>query len=158
MPESKEVIKIRNSRKVYFPVYLMIFILVLTITIIKISDKELNNLAFKGGLIFSLIILIFTEIHRFSNLYEINQNSLVHTKGIFVKKTKRVDLLSISDADSKQNPWQRLFKYGDVNINLFSGYNAVPVKTINHPKKFVDFLEEKTRKKRIEEGVGGIKG
>ena len=150
--------RVRNSRKLYLPIYFMIFILIFTMTIIKISGKELSKFALEAVLAFSATLIIFTEIHRFVNLYEINQNSLIHSKGIFVKKTKRVDLLSISDADSKQNPWQWLFKYGDVNINLFSGYNAVPVKTINHPKKFVDFLEEKTKKKRIEEGVGGVRG
>ena len=133
----------------------MIFILIAVVVIIKFSEKELDNLAFKGVLLFSLISLIFTEIHRLRNFYEINHHSLIHTKGIFVKKTKRVDLLSVSDADSKQNPWQRLFNYGDVHINLFSGGNAVPVNHIHNPAKFVDFLEEKTSKKRIEEGFGG---
>lgn len=136
----------------------MIFILILTITIIKISGKELNKFALEIVLAFSATLIMFTEIHRFINLYEINQNSLIHSKGIFVKKTKRVDLLSISDADSKQNPWQRLFNYGNVNVNLFSGDSAVPVKYIHSPTKFVDFLEEKTSKKRVKEGVGGVRG
>tara|TARA_Y100000310_G_C20447064_1_gene698926 strand:+ start:289 stop:765 length:477 start_codon:yes stop_codon:yes gene_type:complete len=157
MTENKEAMKTRSSRKTYFLVYMMIFILITTVAIIKISGKELDQFAFKAVLVFSAALIIFTEIHRFRNFYEINHHSLIHSKGIFVKKTKRVDLLSVSDADSKQNPWQRLFDYGDVSVNLYSGGNAVPVKNINNPEKFVDFLEEKMGEKRTEEGGGGMK-
>ena len=157
MTEEKSVMRLRTSRKTYFFIYLMIFILMSTVIFIKISGKELNKLVFEGVLAFSAILIIFTEIHRFKNLYEINSHSLIHSKGIFVRKTKRVDLLSVSDADSKRNPWQRMLNYGDVNVNLYSGGSSVPVKNINNPEKFVDFLEEKMSGKRIEEGEGGMK-
>ena len=133
MPENEREMKVRTSRKTYFFIYVMIFILIVTIVVIQFSGKELNKLAFRAVLVFSAILIIFTEIHRFRNLYEINSHSLIHSKGIFVKKTKRVDLLSVSDADSKQNPWQRLLNYGDVAVNLYSGGSAVPVKNINNP-------------------------
>ena len=155
--ENKTVMKLRTSRKTYFFVYFMIFILVTAIIVITISGKELNKFAFKAVLVFSAILIIFTEIHRFKNLYEINPHSLIHSKGILVKKTKRVDLLSVSDADSKQHPWQRLLNYGDVTVNLYSGGSTVPVKNINNPEKFVDFLEEKMSEKRTKEGEGGMK-
>ena len=157
MPENKEMMKVRNSRKTYFFVYTMILILIITVIVIKTSGSELNKLAFEAVLVFSAVLIIFTEIHRFRNLYEINSHSLIHSKGIFVKKTKRVDLLSVSDADSKQNPWQRLLNYGGVDVNLYSGGKPVPVKNIDDPEKFVDFLEEKMSEKRIKEGGGGMK-
>ena len=157
MTEEKSVMRLRTSRKTYFFIYLMIFILMSTVIFIKISGKELNKLVFEGVLAFSAILIILTEIHRFKNLYEINSHSLIHSKGIFVRKTKRVDLLSVSDADAKRNPWQRMLNYGDVNVNLYSGGSSVPVKNINNPEKFVDFLEEKMSEKRIEEGGGGMK-
>jgi len=157
MSEIKGMMKVRNSRKAYFFIYVMIFILIITVGVIKFSGKELSKLAFEAVLVFSAMLIIFTEIHRFRNLYEINPHSLIHSKGIFVKKTKRVDLLSVSDADSKQNPWQRLFNYGDVTVNLYSGGSTVPVKNINNPEKFVDFLEEKMSKKRRKEGEGRMK-
>lgn len=153
----KEMIRTRHSRKMYIPLYIMVFILIFTISIAKLSGKEVNDLAFKTVLIFSGSVILFAEIHRIMHLYEINSQSLVHKKGFFVRKTKRVDLLSVSDADSRQNPWQRLLNYGDVHINLYSGADSIPIKNINNPEKFVDFLEKKMSGKRIAEGEGGMK-
>lgn len=152
--DDNEVIKTRNSRKLYIPLYMMIFILMLTISIAKFSDKEVNDLAFKTALIFSGSVIIFAEIHRIINRYEITKQSLIHKKGIFVQTIKRVDLIAVSDADSKQNLWQKFFGYGDVSVHLFSRDSSIQVKSINNPNKFVIFLEKRMNEKRAE-GVGG---
>ena len=150
----EEIIRIRNSRKLYIPLYIMIFILILTVSIAKSSGKEVNDLAFNAVLIFSGSVIFFAEIHRIINSYEINDQSLVHKKGIFVQTIKRVDLIAVSDADSKQNLWQKFLGYGDVSVHLFSRDSSIQVKSINDPAKFVIFLEKKMNEKRAK-GIGG---
>ncbi|MBI5803090.1 PH domain-containing protein [Candidatus Pacearchaeota archaeon] len=148
MKEEENFIRVRSSRKVYFPVYLMILILVFTIGFAKFNGKEVSNLALRLVVFFSAACIAVTEIHRLANYYEINSGSLVTSKGIFSKTTRRVDLISVSDADSDQNVWQRLLNYGDVNVRLFSKESTVLVKNINNPSGFVDFLEGKMAEKK----------
>ncbi len=143
-----DVLRIRVSRKVYIPVYLMILALVSTAAYIKYSGKEINPLAFNLMIVFSILGIIFTELHRLSNSYEINDNSLVHIKGIFFKTTRRTDLLAVSDAELKQNPWQQLLNFGDVDAIVFSRDSTTYIKNIDNPSRFLDFLEEKMNKKR----------
>lgn len=145
----EEVLKIRNSRKIYVPVYLMIFILVFAVGFIKYSGKELNMFAFKLAVIFSILGIIFTETHRLRSLYEINDNFFVHIKGIFFKTTKRTDLSVISDVVIKQNPWQTIFGYGNVNVVVFS--EVTPIKNVNKPMEIVSFLEKKMALRRVTE-------
>ena len=147
MPEKKEMIKLRTSRKAYFPVYLMIFILLFAVIAIKVSGKEINQFALNLVLIFSAALIIFIEVHRLKDLYEINNTALVHSVGILSRKTRKVDLISVSDADSKQTAWQRILNYGDVAARMFSQDSTLLVKNIHNPVKFADFLEMKMDEK-----------
>lgn len=152
MKESGDLLRIRGSRKIYFPLYLMIFILIVAFAYAKFSGKEVNLLALKLAVAFSSICLLFTEIHRLGSLYEINSNSLISTKGIFSKTERRVDLVSISDADSKQSLWQRILNYGNVRARLFSKESTTWIKNINNPSHFADFLEKKMNEKKSGQG------
>ena len=110
---------------------------------IIVSEKPLNDLAIKLALIFIVITLISTEIHRLGNSYEINDNSIIHKSGYFNITSRRLEFGAISDSDVQQSIWQRIFSYGNVEIHLFSKENKTVVRNINHPYKFVDFLQEK---------------
>ena len=147
--ESKKMMKVRTSRKAYFLVYDMILILIIAVIFIKTSGRELNKSAFEAVLVFSAVLIIFIEVHRFATFYEITSSSLVHSQGIFSRAIRKVDLTSISDADSKQTAWQRMLNYGDVHARLFSAETELSVKNINNPEKFVDFLEKKMNEKRV---------
>ena len=125
----------------------MIFILLFTVIAIKISGKEVNKFVFETALIFSAILLASVEIHILRDVYEINNSSLVHHKGIISNKIRKVDLIAISDADSKQNSWQRILNYGDVSARMFSAESTLLIKNINSPVKFANFLEEKINEK-----------
>ncbi len=146
--EAGEVLKVRSSRKVYILVYLMIFILLLTVAFIKFTGRELNALGFRVVLIFSVLCILMTESHRFQNLYEINDRSLIHIKGILFQSTKRTDLLSVSDAEIKQNPWQRMLNYGTVEAAVFSKESMTVMRNIDRPLEFANFLEKKMAEKR----------
>ena len=158
MLENKGVMKVRTSRKAYLFVYIMIFILMFTVITIETSERELSKFAFGAALVFSAVLISFIEIHRFATFYKITSSSLVRSQGIFSRKTRKIDLTSISDVDSKQTAWQRTLNYGDVHARLFSAETTLAVKNINDPEKFSDFLEEKMNEKRSEGGQGGTRG
>ena len=138
-----EMMKVRTSRKIYFPVYFMIIILFLTAGYLQFSGKEVDSLALEIILIFSFAAFLFTEGHRFQNLYAIDNQSIIHVKGILFKNTKRTDLTSVSDVELIQNPWQILLNYGNVEVSVFSKDNSTNVKNINRPLEFMTFLQKK---------------
>ena len=152
MKEEADNLRVRSSRKIYFPVYLMILILVVILGFAKFTGKEINILTLKLAVAFSVICIIFTEIHRLGNSYKITSDSLVSTKGIFSKIERRVDLVSISDADSKQKVWQRMLNYGDVRARLFSKESTVLIKNIDDPSHFADILEKRMNEKKGGQG------
>ncbi|HJZ19093.1 MAG TPA: PH domain-containing protein [Candidatus Nanoarchaeia archaeon] len=145
---SKEVLSVRVSRKLYIPIYIMVFILISTIIFIKITGREFDGLSIRIALIFSVLGLMFTEAHRFRNVYQVDHQHLTHITGVLFKTTKKTDLLAVSDAELKQNPWQMLLGFGDVNILVFSRESSTAVKNIDNPKKFINFLEESIDQKR----------
>lgn len=134
------ILKVRNSRKTYILIYFMIIILIAILVYIKIIGKSLDPLAFKLVLAFSVASLIATEIHRLYNVYEIDENSLVHTMGYLTKKSRKMDFSAISDLFIIQNLWQRLFSYGNIEVRMFSGETSTHIKNINKPAEFVDIV------------------
>lgn len=141
----EEVLKIRISRKVYLPIYIMIFILFVTMGTIKFQGKEVSAVAFRSVLIFSIAGVLWAEVHRLKNKYEINDHAVVHVNGLLFKTIKKTDIHALSDAQLKQNPWQMLLGVGDVSANAFSEITSL--KSINKPHKVISFLEEKMNKK-----------
>jgi len=131
-----------NSRKLYLPVYLMIIILIAIISFIKFNDYNLNNWAFIGAIIFIMLGIVSTEIHRNTISYKLSPNSLIIKTGIFSRKVKNISMESISDTAVIQTFWQRLLLYGDVRISLFSKESRTSMKSINNPSKFSEMLED----------------
>jgi len=148
--EEKIFMKVSNSRKLYIPIYFMILVLVGVIIFIKYNGLMLNNSILILVGLFILFSIKFTELHRFSNSYQINEHSFVHKRGIFSKKIRNMDFLAISSIEVEQNFWQRLLGYGDVSIRLYSGETDNLVKHINNPAKFARFLRERIYLKRKE--------
>ena len=140
---SNEILKVRNSRRVYLPFYFMIFILFGTMLYIKFSGRVVNDLALKLVIFFASLVVVITEIHRLGNSYEINDHSIVHKKGYFNIFSSRFEFGAISDSDVHQNLWHRLFSYGNVEVHLFSRDNRIDIKNINDPYGFVKFLHNK---------------
>lgn len=150
--EEEETYKIQNSRKIYIPIYMIIIILFGTIAFILFSGKELNIIAVQITLVFTLVLVVSTELHRFSNRFEIEPNALVHIKGILKKITRRTDLLAVSDASISQNLWQMMLGYGNVSVRVFSQDSTMPVKNINNPLKFIEILENRMSARRSSSG------
>ncbi len=146
--EEQEILKVSNSRKLYIPFYLMVIILLGAIAYIKYENKPLNDVALKLVLGFCAFVFLATEIHRLGSSYEVNNHSLIHRKGYFSISSKRLEFGAISDCDVRQNLWQRIWNYGDVEVHLFSRENTTLVKYIDKPYVFVEFLQKKMRRVR----------
>ena len=149
----EEVLSIRNSRKVYIPIYSLSIILLLIILFLRLQGFALNKIAIWAIALFVFLGIIGTEINRVKNKYEINPNSVVHIEGYLNKVAKRLDLFAVSDIDVSQTWWQRLLNFGNVNVHLFSIESTTAIKNINNPKQFALALEEQMTKRR----TGGFK-
>ena len=155
MPKKKERVKkyfmkVSNSRKIYLPIYLMILVLIAVVIFIKQKGLGLSTPVFVLVILFILLSIKFTELHRWSNSYEITKDAFVHNKGILNRKTRSMDFLAISDTELRQTFWQRLLNYGDVSVRLYSGERDNPAKNINNPKKFAGCLQKMIHAKRRE--------
>ncbi|MCF7910199.1 PH domain-containing protein [Candidatus Pacearchaeota archaeon] len=139
-----------NTRLIYIPLYIMVLIVLFFMLYLKVNNLPLNQTGIILGIVFIVVIFKFTELHRLSNYYEINQDALVHVRGLINKNSKNVDVFAISDIDIDQNLWQRMLGYGTVKVRLFSEDNSTLVKDIKNPKEFVRVLEKVMMEKRIE--------
>jgi len=148
--EKKTFMKVSNSRKLYLPIYFMILILIAVVIFIKYNGLPLTNLVLILAGLFIFFSVKFTELHRFSNSYEIDKNSYIHIRGIFNRRSRSMDFLAISSIEVKQNLWQRLLDYGDVRVRLYSGESESIVKDINNPAEFGRFLREMMHIRRKE--------
>ncbi|MEK6872576.1 MAG: PH domain-containing protein [Nanoarchaeota archaeon] len=139
----RDILRVRNSRKIYIHFYLMIIILVGVVIYTKLSGRPLDDAAFKLSLAFIIAVLIATEIHRLGNYYQINDDSVIHKNGYFSIVLKRLEFNAISDSHINQTLLERFLSYGDVEIHMFSRENNLIIKNINNPFKFVEFLGSK---------------
>ena len=137
----EEIVKIRGSRKLYLPIYLMIIVLILFLAVIKINNLEITKIGLFSSIAFIILGIKATEIHRLNNKYEVNPASLVHTTGYFNKMSKRLDFHSVSDISLSQNFWQRILGYGDINVSIFASEASTTLKNIASPNKFIELLE-----------------
>lgn len=144
VPE-EDSIKMRGSRKLYVPIYFMMFVLILFLAYLKINNLEISRTGYFSSIAFIILGIKITEIHRLNNKYEINPFSVVHTTGYFNKKSKRLDLHSVSDVSLTQSFWQRLLGYGDIEVSIFASEASTTLKNINNPNKFILILEKKAR-------------
>ncbi len=145
---SKESYKVRASRKIYWPFYLMALVIALILIIFYIKGNEIHSVAFWLAIVFIILTIKYTELNRLNDFYEINPMSLIHCHGLINKKIKSIDYFAISDLDIDQSLTQRMMNIGSVNIRLFSEDSTTSVKNIPHPEKFAQELEKTIMKKR----------
>jgi len=124
----------------------MIVVLFCVIIYIQIVGKPLNPFTFELVIIFTVVTLIATEIHRLGNAYEIHEHSIVHKKGYLRIRSKRIEFSALSDLDVEQTLWQRIFSFGDIQLYKFS--DGPVLKNLNNPHHFVDLIEKEVIKRR----------
>jgi len=144
-------ISISNSRKTYIPIYLMVGTLIVIIVLIKYEGLPLQEVAVLGAVVFVILCIGFSEIHRVGRSYKITKDFMVYTEGYLNKKTKKISLLTISDIDIQQSFWQRIMGFGNVKVHIFSEGSTIKLKGISFPAKFAELLED-TMNKKAERG------
>lgn len=150
MKRKKEEVfmKVKVSRKLYFPFYFMILFLGALLIYLYYKGYEINMLMLVIYGIFVFAVFNITETHRMSSSYSITPDDLTCRFGIFSKKVVKLDYLAISNLGVEQNFWQWMLDYGDIDVRLFSKENSVTLKNINHPSRFVKELERIMQEKR----------
>ena len=144
----KEEMTLRNSRKMYFPLYMMIFILVGFLGYIYVNGLSVHKFLLMGIGLFIALTLTASETRRFKEAYTINKDFLAHSSGYISKDIKKILIESIIDIDVKQGIWQRLLRYGDIQVHAASGAHIIHMKNINKPHDFVKMLETRMNNKK----------
>ncbi|MFH1608269.1 MAG: PH domain-containing protein [archaeon] len=141
----EEVFRTSNTRRMYVPFYFLFIISIIFLLIYRLFDASLSFGLFWYAILAIFIGIILTEIHRLYQSYEINLLSVIDTRGYLSKKSKRMDLLAISDIEIHQTFFQRILCYGDIHISLISGQVA-KMTNIKNPHNFAGIIERKMRK------------
>jgi len=100
--------KIKTSRLYYFPIYLILAILIV------IFPHFLSLLLF-------FIFLIFVEIEINFNYAKISRNEITIYNGIFLKKITKVSIKDLVEIKLEKNPY--LYFFGLSNLR-FKTYNS----------------------------------
>lgn len=137
--KEKEVKIIRTSRKSYLFFYALIIIIFGTMGIIKYLGLEITTFSIVSAIVFAVLIIKFTEIHRLNTFYRITPTHLLKSVGLFEKDVKRVSYPSISHVNLHQGVLDRFLGIGSLVVYQFSTANATLIKNINKPD---DLLEE----------------
>lgn len=142
MGKREYIVKIKRSRKMYLLIYLMNLAIILFLVYLFYKEYTLNKKAIIISIIFIIVIIKITEIHRFRNWWAITEHSLIQSTGILNKNVREVDFSSISDIDLDQPLFKRMFDYGNVNVRLFLNETSINIENINKPESFMEKLQE----------------
>lgn len=140
------LMRVRPTRKYYLPFYIMSVFLAGLLIYLDIIGITVSWVSIMGFLVFFFFGLNFTEIHRKNSVFKITPNHISCTYGIFNKNIKKIDYIAISDIYIKQNFWQWMLCYGDVQISLYSEDTSTRMRNINKPSKLVETVEDMMKK------------
>lgn len=141
--DEKILMKLRYSRKWYFPVYLMIAVVIGLVVFIILNDLPLNKYSLFAAILFVIFGIKLSEVHRLINTYEVTENYLIYSKGLFTTNIKRIFIPTISDLILEQTPWQRILNFGSVDVRRYAEGPAVHLKNIDKPQDFIDLVESR---------------
>jgi len=140
--ETKETVKFRSSRKSYLFYYFMILATIVSVAYIWFSEELVldSTIGIVAG-VFVVVLIKFTEVHRFYRLYTLTPTSLEFSEGIILRNIQRLKYNSISDAGLIQSPWQRIIGTGDIMVSQFS--ENLVIKNINKPDKVLELIMDR---------------
>jgi len=141
MQNRKYLLKVRRSRKTYCLLYLMIISIIGLISYFYYKGNSLNSFALIISFLFIILIIKFTELHRFKDWWAITNTSIIQSTGILNKNVRDIDFSSISDLDLDQPFFKRILNYGNVNVRLFLNETSIKIIDINKPGEFIEELQ-----------------
>ncbi|MDP3966186.1 MAG: PH domain-containing protein [archaeon] len=141
-------LKVRRSRKSYFPYYLVAIIIIGILLSFYFMKIEIPAALLIAALILVALIIKFIEIHRMRNWWAITDSSFIESRGILNKNIREIDFDSISDIDLNQTFHKRVLGYGTVNIRRFLNETIISINNINNPERFVNVIQDAIRSKK----------
>jgi uncharacterized membrane protein YdbT with pleckstrin-like domain len=105
------------------------------------KGNSLNSFALIISFLFIILIIKFTELHRFKDWWAITNTSIIQSTGILNKNVRDIDFSSISDLDLDQPFFKRILNYGNVNVRLFLNETSIKIIDINKPGEFIEELQ-----------------
>jgi membrane protein YdbS with pleckstrin-like domain len=142
MQKTRYLIKVRKSRKSYFIIYLMIIAIISLLVYLYQNNHPPSKFSLIIAILFIILSIKITEIHRFRDWWAITNNSLIQSTGIFNKNVREIDFSSISDLDLDQSFFKRILNYGNVNVRLFLNETSIKIVDINKPSEFIEDLQK----------------
>lgn len=133
----------RVSRKVYWKVYLFLFVCLAFIIASYAYGISPGKYALIGFGVVFVIGMRASEAHRLKNSYKITHHHLLHSHGIISRRVKKILLSSVGDFEVNQTFFQRLFNLGDIQIYHYGNEHIIKISNIPRPHEFADFLQEK---------------
>jgi membrane protein YdbS with pleckstrin-like domain len=146
MKKKREKAVIRSSRKGYLIYYLMAIFIGIILIYIKLNDLPLPKNLLIASIVFIILVIKSTEIHRLTHHYDITPHTLEKVEGIFFQKVKRLNYGSISQLHLTQNPLEKLLNIGTIEIAQFSETIRTDIKNINKPKEFLHEISKMIKK------------
>ena len=138
MQKKEFLFKVRKSRKSYFLIYVMILIILGVLYYFKQQGLTIPGIALIISIIFIVLLIKFTEIHRLKDWWAITNSALIQSLGLLNKNVREVGFSSISDMDISKPFFKRFLNYGDVNVRLFLNETSIKIRDISNPEQFVE--------------------
>jgi len=102
-------------------------------------------------LFFLILISIFfiePESALIYTTYYLKEDNVMEVKGILTKKRTAIPYSSISNIVLKKGVIGRIFGFGSVIVNSFSGENKISLKGIKYPEKTFKLIEKKIQERK----------
>lgn len=80
--------------------------------------------------------------------YHLKEDNVMEINGILSKKRTAIPYSSISNIIMKKGIIGRIFGYGNVLVNSFSGENRITLRGIKHPEKTFKVIEKKIQERK----------
>lgn len=139
----KSLYRFRKTRKAFLLEYGCAFFLIV-FYIIFTKKELLTDLINYAVLGLGLAAIAAAEITRLMEFYEITQDKIITTRGLFRKDRKYMyfqPLNFIPNINLKQNAMQRLWNYGSLSMKG-EGDNQIEIDDVNKPKEIIKIIEE----------------
>lgn len=140
---SKREAMYRASRISYGENYLLVTLLLLTMTVvwIKIPHSWWSTVIIYGILVFIVALLVEVELKRITKGYVITNGELIKAEGIVRKKKVIIPYQDVSGAEVKKGIVGTILKFGTVIVK--SSKNEIRMEDVKDPEVVFKIIQNK---------------
>jgi len=139
--EEEISIKVSTSRRAFLLEYACVLTLISILGYSRLNQIVLPERFNYSIVTLIVLILISTELLKASHRAIITSSKVIIFDGLVKQTQKHIWISSITDVDIHQNPWQRLFNYGEIHLRSASGERTLRLKNIANPVQVLETLE-----------------